>query len=147
MNTVVIYTDGACSGNPGPGGWAARMECRGHVKEISGGEKYTTNNRMEMMAVVQALESLNQPCKVIVHSDSQYIVDAHEKGWIDKWIQDGWVHGRKKEEVANTDMWARLLAAEERHRMEWCKVKGHDGVEGNERVDTLAKQAAMKAAQ
>lgn len=146
MNTVVIYTDGSCIGNPGPGGWAAILECKGYKKEIVGNEKYSTNNRMEITAVIKALEALTKPCKVIMHCDSAYVVDAHNKGWLTDWSENNWTHGRKHEEVANADLWIRLLKAEEQHEIDWCKVKGHAGIPENEIVDKLANEAAQVAA-
>ena len=141
MKTVTIYTDGACSGNPGPGGWGAILCYGPHQKEISGGEKNTTNNRMELMAVIVALEALNRPCEVEVHSDSQYVVNAFNKHWIDGWKKRGWKTANKQP-VKNRDLWERLLTAKSKHKIEFIWVKGHAGHELNERCDELATTAA-----
>lgn len=141
MKTVTIYTDGACSGNPGPGGWCAILEYQGREKMISGGEESTTNNRMELMAVIVALEALNRPCEVEVHSDSQYVVNAFNKHWIDGWKKRGWKTANKQP-VKNRDLWERLLAAKSKHKVEFIWVKGHAGHELNERCDELATTAA-----
>ena len=136
MKTITIYTDGACSGNPGPGGWGAILEWQGHQKELSGGEAQTTNNRMELMAVIVALEALNRPCEVEVHSDSQYVVNAFNKHWIDGWKKRGWKTANKQP-VKNRDLWERLLTAKSKHKVEFIWVKGHAGHELNERCDEL----------
>mgnify|MGYP000837231307 FL=1 len=141
MKQVIIYTDGACSGNPGPGGWCAILEYQGREKMISGGEESTTNNRMELMAVIVALEALNRPCEVEVHSDSQYVVNAFNKHWIDGWKKRGWKTANKQP-VKNRDLWERLLAAKSKHKVEFIWVKGHAGHELNERCDELATTAA-----
>ena len=141
MKTVTIYTDGACSGNPGPGGWCAILEYQGREKMISGGGESTTNNRMELMAVIVALEALNRPCDVEVHSDSQYVVNAFNKHWIDGWKKRGWKTANKQP-VKNRDLWERLLAAKSKHKVEFIWVKGHAGHELNERCDELATTAA-----
>ena len=141
MKTVTIYTDGACSGNPGPGGWCAILEYQGREKMISGGEESTTNNRMELMAVIVALEALNRPCEVEVHSDSQYVVNAFNKHWIDGWKKRGWKTANKQP-VKNRDLWERLLTAKSKHKVEFIWVKGHAGHELNERCDELATTAA-----
>lgn len=141
MKTVTIYTDGACSGNPGPGGWCAILEYQGREKMISGGEESTTNNRMELMAVIVALEALNRPCDVEVHSDSQYVVNAFNKHWIDGWKKRGWKTANKQP-VKNRDLWERLLTAKSKHKVEFIWVKGHAGHELNERCDELATTAA-----
>ena len=141
MKTVTLYTDGACSGNPGPGGWAAILLFGGHEKELSGGEPRTTNNRMELMAAIVGLEALNRPCEVELYSDSQYLIKAFNEGWLDGWIKKGWKRG-KNEPVKNVDLWKRLLAAAKPHQITWLWVKGHDGHEYNERCDTLATTAA-----
>ena len=138
---VIIYTDGACSGNPGPGGWCAILEYQGREKMISGGEESTTNNRMELMAVIVALEALNRPCEVEVHSDSQYVVNAFNKHWIDGWKKRGWKTANKQP-VKNRDLWERLLTAKSKHKVEFIWVKGHAGHELNERCDELATTAA-----
>ena len=134
---VVIYTDGACSGNPGPGGWGAILLSGDHRKEIWGGELGTTNNRMELMAAIQALEALKKPCRVELHTDSQYVQKGiHE--WIHGWKKRGWLTADKKP-VKNDDLWKRLDAARARHQVDWRWVKGHAGHELNERGDELAR--------
>lgn len=138
---VTIYTDGACSGNPGPGGYGAVLLWKGKEKEISGGEKHTTNNRMEMRAIIEGLKALKVPCKVIIKSDSALIINAFTKGWIEGWQRRGWKKADKKQ-VENADLWKQMLDAARPHQIEWVKVKGHAGVEMNERVDRLAVQAA-----
>ena len=141
MKTVTIYTDGACSGNPGPGGWCAILEYHGHEKMLSGGEAVTTNNRMELMAAIVGLEALTRPCEVELYSDSQYLVHAFTRHWIDGWIKKGWKRGGN-EPVKNVDLWKRLLAAAQPHRIQFIWVKGHDGHPENERCDRLATGAA-----
>ncbi|MEE4293204.1 MAG: ribonuclease HI [Xanthomonadales bacterium] len=136
---VVIYTDGACSGNPGPGGWGSVMLYRGHRRELSGGEKQTTNNRMEMMAVIAALETLKRSCKVCVHTDSTYVMKGMTE-WLESWKARGWKTAAKKP-VLNEDLWRRLDEAAARHELEWRWVKGHSGVPENERADELARKA------
>ena len=144
---VKIYTDGAARGNPdGPGGYGAVLEyvdLKGtlHTKELSQGYKKTTNNRMELMAVIVALEALNRPCEVELYSDSKYVVDAFNQHWIDSWLKKGWKRG-KNEPVKNADLWKRLLKAKEPHQVTFIWVKGHDGHSQNERCDTLATTAA-----
>lgn len=137
MKTVTIYTDGACSGNPGPGGWGAILEWQGHKKELSGGEANTTNNRMELTAVLSALGLLKEPCIVYLYSDSKYVVDAIDKGWLYGWQKKGWVKADKKP-VLNVDLWQQLLPLLKRHdvRLHW--VKGHAENEKNNRCDQLA---------
>ena len=141
MKKLDIYTDGACSGNPGKGGWGAVLVYKGAEKEISGAEKQTTNNRMELMGVIAGLEALNRPCEVEVYSDSQYVVNAFNKQWVDGWIKKGWKRG-KNEPVKNPDLWKRLLKAKEKHKVSFHWVKGHDGHPQNERCDLLATSAA-----
>ena len=141
MKKLDIYTDGACSGNPGKGGWGAVLVYKGAEKDISGAEKQTTNNRMELMAVIAGLEALNRPCEVEVYSDSQYVVNAFNKQWVDGWIKKGWKRG-KNEPVKNPDLWKRLLKAKEKHKVSFHWVKGHDGHPQNERCDLLATSAA-----
>ena len=141
MKQVTIYTDGACSGNPGPGGWGAILMYGAHKRELSGGEADTTNNRMELMAVIVALEALNRPCEVEVHSDSQYVVNAFNKHWIDGWKKRDWKTANKQP-VKNRDLWERLLTAKSKHKVEFIWVKGHAGHELNERCDELATTAA-----
>lgn len=144
---VKIYTDGAARGNPdGPGGYGAVLEyvdTKGalHTKELSKGYKKTTNNRMELMAVIAALEALNRPCSIELYSDSKYVVDAFNQKWIDSWLKKGWKRG-KNEPVKNVDLWQRLLKAKEPHQVRFIWVKGHDGHPQNERCDLLATTAA-----
>ncbi len=144
---VKIYTDGAARGNPdGPGGYGTVLEyvdTRGelHTKELSQGYKKTTNNRMELMAVIAGLEALNRPCEVELYSDSQYVVNAFNQHWIDGWLKKGWMRG-KNEKVKNVDLWKRLLAAKEPHHVKFVWVKGHAGHPQNERCDALATGAA-----
>ena len=143
-NTVAAFTDGACSGNPGPGGWGVVLRWRGHEKELSGGEDLTTNNRMELMAAIQGLESLKRRVPVRVHTDSTYLRDGITK-WIHAWKRNGWRTAAKKP-VKNEDLWRRLEAAMEGHQVEWHWVKGHAGHEENERADELARMGAQEAA-
>ena len=151
MHNVTIHTDGSCLGNPGPGGWAAILHLAGsdHSKEICGGFACTTNNRMEIMAAVKALNELNQRCIVDLYSDSAYLVDAHNKGWIAKWKAADWKHkdkNGKMSEVLNVDLWQKLTEAEARHAVTWHKVSGHAGVPENERCDEIATgHAALQA--
>ncbi len=140
---VKIYTDGACSGNPGPGGWGAILISGRHEKVISGGEAQTTNNRMEMRAVVEALKSLKKPCDVEIYSDSALIINAMNKGWIDNWQQKGWKKADKKP-VENKELWQEMLEAMKSHSVKWIKVKGHSGHPLNERVDSIAVEASQK---
>ena len=135
---VTIFTDGACSGNPGPGGWGAILISGAHEREICGGEPATTNNRMELMAAIQALETLKRPCKVELHTDSQYVRKGITE-WIGGWKARGWKTADKKP-VKNDDLWKRLDAARARHEVEWRWVKGHNGNALNERADGLANQ-------
>lgn len=138
---IEIFTDGACSGNPGPGGWGAIMRWRGHEKELSGGEEDTTNNRMELMAAIQALESIKRPSKVDIHTDSTYVRDGITK-WIHGWKRNGWKTSAKKP-VKNEDLWKRLDSALGDHDVSWHWVKGHAGHPENERADELATTAAQ----
>lgn len=144
---VRIYTDGSARGNPdGPGGYGAVLEyvdSKGelHKKELSQGYKKTTNNRMELMAVIAGLEALNRPCEVELYSDSQYVVNAFNQHWIEGWLKKGWKRG-KNEPVKNVDLWKRLLQAKEPHQVQFIWVKGHDGHPQNERCDSLATSAA-----
>ena len=133
---VVIYTDGACSGNPGPGGWGALLISGGHRRDICGGEPDTTNNRMELMAAIQALEALKKPCLVELHTDSTYVMKGISE-WIHGWKKRGWKTADKKP-VKNEDLWRRLDIARDRHTVEWRWVKGHAGHEFNEHADALA---------
>ena len=140
---VDIYTDGACSGNPGVGGWGAVLFYRGVRKEMSGAEGQTTNNRMELTAMIRALSALKEDCEVTLYSDSAYCVDAFNKGWIASWKANGW-RTADKSEVKNPDLWQELLALAERHKVTFVKVKGHSDSEHNNRCDALAR-AAIKA--
>ncbi len=142
---VEIATDGACKGNPGPGGWAALLRCGKVERELSGSEPATTNNRMEMMAAIMALETLTRPCTIRLTTDSVYLCDGITK-WIHGWKRNGWRTASKKP-VANADLWQRLEAAAQRHRIEWRWVKGHSGDADNDRVDKLASDAALSASQ
>jgi ribonuclease HI len=137
MTEVVIYTDGACSGNPGPGGWGAVLRWNGTEKDLHGGELQTTNNRMELMAAISALEGLTRPSQVELHTDSKYLLDGITK-WITGWQRNGWRTAAKKP-VKNEDLWRRLVTAMDRHEIRWVWVKGHAGDEGNERADELAR--------
>ncbi|CAI7992769.1 Ribonuclease H [Geodia barretti] len=141
VRLVTIHTDGSCLGNPGPGGYAAVLEYRGQEREISGGFRRTTNNRMETLAVIAGLEALTEPCSVTVYSDSRYVVDAIEKGWAVKWKANGWMRN-KRERAVNPDLWDRLLTALDKHRVELKWVRGHAGNTGNTRADRLAVAAA-----
>ena len=145
MKTVDIFTDGACSGNPGPGGWGAVLRYNGHEKELSGGEAETTNNRMELCAVIYALEALREPCEVNLYSDSQYVCNALTQGWAKKWRANGWMRN-KKEKALNPDLWERLLDLCEKHTVHVNWVKGHAGHPENERCDRLAVAAAKQYA-
>ena len=138
MSRVVAYTDGACSGNPGPGGWGAILSWDEHVREMSGGEQLTTNNRMELMAAIMALETLKRPCDVDIFTDSKYVRDG-VMGWIHGWKRNGWMTSAKKP-VKNVELWQRLDAAATRHNVEWHWVKGHAGHDLNERADELARE-------
>jgi len=137
---VHIYTDGACLGNPGPGGWAALLRSNGHEKELVGAASRTTNNRMEMRAAINALNALNRPCIVTIHTDSQYLRQGITQ-WVKNWQRNGWKTASKKP-VKNKDLWQALLKAIEPHEVRWEWVKGHAGHEENERVDALASEAA-----
>ncbi len=141
-NIAEVYTDGACSGNPGPGGWGAVLGWQGKTREISGGEAATTNNRMELMAAIAALESLTRPVTVRIHTDSTYVKDGITQ-WIHRWKRNGWKTANKKP-VKNEDLWRRLDAALARHDVSWHWVKGHAGHPGNERADTLAREAVPR---
>ena len=143
MKQVEIYTDGACLGNPGPGGWSAILRYRSHLKEISGGDENTTNNRMEITAALQGLSLLIEPCEVTLYSDSRYLVDAVTKGWLTSWQKNGW---RKKDrsEVLNQDLWQQLLPLLAQHKVQFVWVKGHAGHPENERCDFLATSEASK---
>ena len=137
--TVEIYTDGACSGNPGPGGWGAILRYKGVEKQLSGGQAQTTNNRMELTGVISALRALKEPCRVELYSDSRYVIDALEKGWAASWKKKGWVKSDKKPAL-NPDLWEELLDLTARHEMVYHWVKGHADNEYNNRCDALAVQ-------
>ena len=143
ISEVTIYTDGACSGNPGPGGWASILMAGGVKKELSGGEPDTTNNRMELMAVIEGLRALKRPCKVDIYSDSAYVVNAFEQNWIDKWVLNGWKNSAKAE-VANSDLWKELISLTSMHKVVFHKVKGHADNEFNNRCDKLAREAVQR---
>ena len=143
VTNVEIFTDGACKGNPGPGGWGALLRKGGTEKELSGSEADTTNNRMELTAAIRALNALTRPCKVRLHTDSRYVIDGITK-WIFGWKKRGWVNAAKKP-VMNADLWRELDAAAAPHKIDWVWVKGHSGHEENERVDRLASDAAASA--
>lgn len=140
MKQLEIFTDGACKGNPGPGGWGAVIRYGKHEKEISGGDPDTTNNRMELSATIQALKILIEPCKVKLHTDSRYVIDGITK-WIHGWQRNGWKNA-SKQPVSNVDLWHDLIEATARHQVEWIWVKGHNGHPENERADRLASDAA-----
>ena len=144
MDEVEVFTDGACSGNPGPGGWGAILRSKGVEKELSGGEKDTTNNRMEMMAVIDALESLTRPCKVKITTDSQYVMKGMLE-WLPGWKKRNWKTAAKKP-VKNVDLWQRMEKAAQQHTLEWEWVRGHQGHIENERADQLAVDAREKIA-
>ena len=141
MKTVTLYTDGACSGNPGPGGWGAILEYQGTEKELSGGESSTTNNRMELTAVIQGLSALKEPCLVELYSDSKYVIDSLSKGWAVSWRKNGWKKADKKPAL-NPDLWEKLLNLVEMHQLRYHWVKGHADNPKNNRCDQLAVAAA-----
>lgn len=140
LREVTIYTDGACSGNPGPGGWGAILIAGERRKELSGYVAETTNNRMELTAAIEAIRALNRPCRVKLHSDSAYLVNAFRQNWLANWQRNGWINA-KKEPVENQDLWRELLAVIKPHQVEWLKVKGHAHDELNNRCDELARLA------
>ena len=140
--TVEIHTDGACLGNPGPGGWGALLRCKGRERELSGGDPATTNNRMELMGAIVALETLSEPCTVVLHTDSQYVRQGMTL-WMPNWVRRGWKTAGG-DPVKNRDLWERLELATRRHAIDWRWVKGHSGDPDNERVDVLARNAALK---
>jgi ribonuclease HI len=141
LEDVTIYTDGACSGNPGKGGWGAILMCKGKMKEISGGEKETTNNRMELTAPIEALKLLKKPCNVKIYSDSAYLINAFTNGWIYNWFKNGWKTADKKD-VKNKELWIEIYNYTKIHKIEWIKVKGHSDNEYNNRCDKMAVEAA-----
>lgn len=143
MKTVTIYTDGACSGNPGPGGWGAILRYKETEKELSGGAANTTNNRMELTAVIEALALLKEPCVVELYSDSKYVIDGLSKGWAKGWQKRGWIKSDKKPAL-NPDLWERLLALTDRHEMHYHWVKGHAENEKNNRCDQMAVAESKK---
>ncbi len=143
MKEVIIYTDGACSGNPGPGGWGCVLLYGEHRKEMSGGERETTNNRMELTAAIRALEALNTPCRVDLYSDSAYLVNAFEQGWLNNWVRRNWVKADKKP-VENVDLWKRILELVSIHTVVFHKVKGHASNKENNRCDELAVAAVKQ---
>lgn len=143
MKEVTIFTDGACSGNPGPGGWGAILSYNGKTKELSGGAAQTTNNRMELTGVIEALNCLKEPCLVTLTSDSRYVCDGINKGWARSWKRNGWRKADKKPAL-NADLWDQLLQLLERHKVTFCWVKGHAGHPENERCDQLAVAESVK---
>lgn len=143
MKKVDVYTDGACSGNPGVGGWGAVLIYNGHIKELSGYDKYTTNNRMELFSIIQGVGSLKEPCEVTVYSDSAYAVEAFNKGWVKKWETTGWKNA-SKEPVKNKDLWTDLLLRISKHNVKFVKVKGHSDNFYNNRCDELARGEIKK---
>lgn len=140
MKKVEIFTDGACKGNPGPGGWGAILRMGRHEKELSGSAPDTTNNRMEMTAAIKALEALIEPCEIALHSDSKYVLDGITK-WVHGWQRNGWKNA-SKQPVRNADLWHELIAAAKQHKIDWIWVRGHNGHPENERADALAVAAA-----
>ncbi|MBQ8604077.1 MAG: ribonuclease HI [Oscillospiraceae bacterium] len=143
MKTVEIFTDGACSGNPGPGGWGAVLRYNGHEKELSGGEAHTTNNRMELSAVLFALSALKEECNVVLTSDSRYVVDSIEKGWVYGWKKKGWKKADGKPAL-NVDLWEQLLPLLSKHKVTFNWIKGHAGHPENERCDRMAVAESAK---
>lgn len=143
MKTVTLYTDGACSGNPGPGGWGAILEFQGREKELSGGEAVTTNNRMELTAVIEGLSALKEPCIVELYSDSKYVIDGLSLGWAESWRQKGWRKADKKPAL-NPDLWEKLLELTSIHQMRYHWVKGHAENEKNNRCDQMAVAESKK---
>ncbi len=137
-NKVIIHTDGACSGNPGPGGWGAVLQYNGHIKELKGGKSETTNNQMELTAAINALNALNKTCEIELHTDSKYVKDGLTK-WINNWKKNGWKTANKKP-VKNVELWQELEKAVENHKINWHWVKGHDGNQMNEKADQLANE-------
>ena len=142
MDNIILYTDGACSGNPGPGGWGAVLIFNGIEKELSGANPNTTNNVMEITAVIEGLKALKRPCNVNIYSDSAYVVNCFEKNWINNWIKNNWVNS-KKEPVKNKELWLELLDLTKIHKVTFNKVKGHSNVKYNNRCDELARNAIL----
>lgn len=138
---VLIYTDGACSGNPGPGGYGAILRCGDYVREISGGYRLTTNNRMELTAIVKSLEQLKKPCRVELYSDSRYVVDAFNLGWVSGWVGRGWSKANRSA-VKNVDLWKKIIDLARPHKISWIWVKGHSDNDFNSRCDRLAVEAS-----
>ena len=143
MHHVTIYTDGACSGNPGPGGWGCVLLCGEQRKELNGGERRTTNQRMELTAAMEALRALKQPCKVTLYSDSAYLINGFNQHWLENWQKNGWLNARKQP-VENQELWKELLRLSKIHQVEWKKVKGHTGNPLNERCDALARSGVPR---
>ena len=143
MKQVALYTDGACSGNPGPGGWGAILRYGEHERELSGGEEQTTNNRMELTAVIEGLSVLKEPCSVDITTDSRYVADAVLKGWLANWQRNGWRNAQKNP-VPNRDLWERLISLLRQHEVQFHWVRGHNGHPFNERCDKLAVEAYRK---
>lgn len=144
MKKVEIFTDGACKGNPGPGGWGAILRYNGTEKELSGGFAETTNNRMELTAVIEALSALKEPCDIILYTDSQYVCNAITKGWAKKWQKNNWMR-TKKDPALNKDLWEKLLLILDKHNVKFIWLRGHNGHPENERCDRLAVNAALNA--
>ena len=142
MDNIILYTDGACSGNPGPGGWGAVLIFNGIEKELSGANPNTTNNVMEITAVIEGLKALKRPCNVDIYSDSAYVVNCFEKNWINNWIKNNWVNS-KREPVKNKELWLELLDLTKIHKVTFNKVKGHSNVKYNNRCDELARNAIL----
>ena len=142
MDNIILYTDGACSGNPGPGGWGAVLIFNGIEKELSGANPNTTNNVMEITAVIEGLKALKRPCNVDIYSDSAYVVNCFEKNWINNWIKNNWVNS-KKEPVKNKELWLELYNLTKIHKVTFNKVKGHSNVKYNNRCDELARNAIL----
>ncbi|MBE7082103.1 MAG: ribonuclease HI [Clostridiales bacterium] len=143
MKKITLYTDGACSGNPGIGGWGCILDYKGNLKEMSGSCELTTNNQMELLAVIQGLKALKEPCEVDIYSDSAYVVNAFLQNWVDSWVKNNW-HTAGKKDVKNIELWQELLKLLETHKVTWHKVKGHADNERNNRCDFLATNEIAK---